>query len=99
MQHTDTQVGQKVSPQVEYPEYKLNINEKKHTCKSSNEVGWVANKAPSSKGGEGSPSSSSTTKGFTESGVPSLPKKSKHEIRCQREFSNRVGKNAKKIYR
>ena len=44
------------------------------TSESSIEVGWVAKKAPSSRGGDGRPSSSSsTTDGFTESGVPSAP--------------------------
>jgi len=43
------------------------------TCESSIEPVGAANKAPSSIGGDGSPSSSSTTDGFTESGVPSEP--------------------------
>jgi len=43
-------------------------------------VGWVAKKAPSSKGGEGSPSSSSssTTEGFEEPGEFSTDPKKKY---------------------
>lgn len=43
-----------------------------YTSESWIEVVCVSNKAPSSKGGEGSPSSSSTTDGFTDSGELSL---------------------------
>lgn len=44
-----------------------------HTSDSSIPVVCVAKKAPSSNGGDGSPSSSSTTEGFTDSEVPSSP--------------------------
>lgn len=45
----------------------------------------VAKKTPSSNGGEGRPSSSSTTDGFTDSGVPSVPMKysTNREFRTQ----------------
>jgi len=41
---------------------------KKFTWEKS--IDWVAKKAPSSNGGDGRPSSSSTVEGLTESGVP-----------------------------
>lgn len=54
----------------------LKPKEKKtNTCESSIPEVGPAKKASSSRGGDGSPSSSSTTDGFTESGVPSAPTK------------------------